>query len=221
MPRFLVSVFLVVLALGVTGCASIVSLANEDGLDQKISFNSDPSGAKLFLNGTKPLGETPFARKIERSENAFVIAKKEGYEDQQIQLTHHFNHWFWGNILLGGLIGSTIDYADDAVIQLDPTTYYITMTPKQVSLEQQQHHEVIRRVRNLLMVGYPNIQGELARGEGEYLTSVLTALNVQNHEREQALGRLKKASEESIGAPDFAERILRDFNRTQLSSKAY
>jgi hypothetical protein len=217
MQKLFMSAFLAFLALGATGCASIVALATEDGLEQKISFNSDPSGVKLFLNGTKPLGETPFARKIERSEHLFIIAKKEGFEDQRIQLTQHFNHWFWGNILFGGLIiGSTVDYANDAVVQLDPTTYYITMMPKKASLEQRQQHEKTQWARNLMLVGYPHIQADLARGEGEYLTSVLAILNVRVWEREQALSRLKRISGESNGASDFAERVLKDYSWPHL-----
>jgi hypothetical protein len=208
MRKFFIPAFMAILALGSLGCASIVSLATEDGLEQKITFNSDPSGVKLFLNGTKPLGETPLARKIERSENQFVIAKKEGFEDQRILLTHHFNHWFWGNVIFGGLIGSTVDYADSAVVEIDPTTYYITMMPQKMSFEQRRQYVKTRGARNLLLVGYPYIQEDLARGEGEYLMSVLTMLKVRSGEKEQALNRLKKISVESKGAPEFAERVL-------------
>ncbi|MDK2742544.1 MAG: hypothetical protein NDI90_06485 [Nitrospira sp. BO4] len=216
MRTLFMSVLLAFLVLGSTGCASFMALATEDGLEQKISFNSDPPGVKLFLNGTRPLGETPFAKKIERSKDLFIIAKKEGFEDQQIHLTQHFNHWFWGNFVFGGLIGSAIDYGDGAVVQLDPTTYYINMLPRKSSLEQQRYYAKTRWVRNFLLVGYPHIQGDLVRGEGEYLSSVLAMLNVPAVEKAEALNRLKKISAESKGAVDFTEHVLADFSWSPL-----
>jgi len=212
MRRILVPAFLVFLILGSVGCATIMSFSEEDdGLVQKITFSSDPSSVKLFLNGAKPLGETPLAIKIERSKDQFIIAKKEGFQEQRIPLRHHFNHWFWGNFLFGGPIGSTVDYVNDAVVQLDPTTYHITMTPIEMSSEQRQQHAKTRWVRNLILVGFSHIQGDLARGKGEYLSSVLAGLNVTDGQRERALDRLKKISVESKWAPEFAERVLKEF----------
>ncbi len=216
MQKLFMSAFLVFLAVGSTGCASFIALATDDGLEQKISFNSDPPGVTLFLNGTRPLGETPFAKKIERSKDLFVIAKKDGFEDKQIHLTQRFNHWFWGNVLFGGLIGSAVDYADGAVMQLDPTTYYINMLPRKVSLEQRQYYEKTRLVRNFLLIGYPHLQGDLVRGEGEYLSSLFAILNVSSLERTQVLDRLKQISAESEGAVDFAEHVFADFSWPQL-----
>ncbi len=98
------------LGLFLTGCASVVSLVTEGGLDQKIQITSDPSGAKVFLMGSIPLGDTPLLQiKIARVKNTFLVLKKEGYEDQNLLLKHNFNIWFWGNIICCGLLGSTTD----------------------------------------------------------------------------------------------------------------
>jgi len=206
-------IFLAVLALGSTGCASVVSLISEGGLDQEFAFTSDPPGAKLFLNGGVPLGETPLPSvKIERSKTAFVVIKKDGFEEQSIHLKHRFNYWFLGNFILGGLLGSTTDFADGAVVQLDPTTYHINMTPKKASLEQKQQLAKTWWARNLILVGYSHIQADLSRGEGEHLSSVLAMLNVPAGQREQALDQLRKLLAESKHAMDFAERVLKDFH---------
>ncbi|UVT14776.1 MAG: hypothetical protein H8K04_13110 [Nitrospira sp.] len=217
MHNFLFSACLALLAIDLVGCASVVSLVSNGGLAQEFTFTSEPPGVKLFLNGGLPLGVTPVTDvKIERSSNAFVVAKKEGFEDQSIRLTHHFNYWFFGNFIIGGLFGSTTDFADGAVVQLDPTSYHVTMTPKQVSLEQMQQHAKTRWARNLLLVGYPHIQADLVRGNGEYLSSIFAMLKVPAEEREQALERLRKLSVESKHAPDFAERVLHAFHWPHL-----
>lgn len=217
MTRRFMWAFLAALAMGPIGCASVVSLISEGGLDQEFAFTSDPPGAKLFLNGGVPLGETPLTKiKIERSKTAFIVVKKDGFEEQSIHLKHRFNYWFLGNFILGGLLGSTTDFADGAVVQLDPTTYHINMTPKQVSLEQKQQLAKTRWARNLIFVGYSHIQADLSRGEGEHLSSVLTILNVSAGQREQALDQLRKLSIESTNAPDFAERVLKEFDWPHL-----
>ena len=78
----------IVLGLFVTGCASVVSWISEGGLDQEMSFTSEPPGAQLFLNGGVPIGVTPLLKvKIERSKINFIVAKKEGFEDQSVLLT--------------------------------------------------------------------------------------------------------------------------------------
>ena len=97
------------LGLFLTGCASVVSLVSEGGLDQKMQITSDPPGAKVFLMGSIPLGETPLlSAKVERAKNTFLVLKKEGYEDQNLLLKHNFNFWFWGNIICCGLLGTVI-----------------------------------------------------------------------------------------------------------------
>jgi hypothetical protein len=217
MKRRFMWAFLAVLAMGPIGCASVVSLISEGGLDQEFSFTSDPPGAKLFLNGGVPLGETPLTSvKIERSKTAFIVVKKDGFEEQSIHLKHRFNYWFFGNFILGGLVGSTTDFADSAVVQLDPTTYHINMTPKQASLEQKQQLAKTWWARNLILVGYPHIQADLSRGEGEHLSSILAILNVPAGQREQALDQLRKLLAESRHAPDFARKVLEDFHPPHL-----
>lgn len=116
-----------ILALTLTSCATIV-----DGTTQVVSFNSNPSGAEIVLNGV-PIGVTPFTSQIERGENKVVLVKKEGYDDQQVMLSTKLNGWFWGNFLFGGLLGSTTDYASGASIEYAPNTYYVTLIPKKAS----------------------------------------------------------------------------------------
>lgn len=206
-----------VLGLSLISCASVVSLISEGGLDQEMTFTSEPSGAQVLLLGATPLGTTPIPKvKVARAKNTFVVVKKDGYEDQTIIIREHFNYWFWGNIICCGLPGSTTDGLDDATVQLDPTTYHFNLNPKKASLEERQHLAKTRWMRNLMLVGYPHIQQDLAKGQGEYLSSVLSMLAVPENNRDQAIGRLRQLSEESQAAPDFAEKVLRDYGTLRL-----
>ena len=204
-----------VLGLFLTSCASVVSLISEGGLDQEMTFTSEPPGAQVLLLGGTSLGTTPIPKvKVARAKNTFVVVKKDGFEDQTVQIRDHFNYWFWGNILF--IYGSTTDFTDGATVQLDPTTYHFNLNPKKASLEERQHLAKTRWMRNLMLVGYPHIQQDLARGQGEYLSSVLSMLAVPENNMDQAIGRLRQLSEESQAAPEFAEKVLRDFAPLRL-----
>lgn len=186
MRKVTASICVIVLGLFFSGCASVVSLVSEGGLDQGMTFTSEPPGAQILLLGATPLGTTPIPKvKVERAKNTFLVVKKDGFEDQTIHLRDHFNYWFWGNIICCGLLGSTTDVADGATVQLDPTTYHFNLNPKKASLEERQQLAKSRWMRNLMLVGYPQIQQDLARGHGEYLSSVLSMLAIPENSRER------------------------------------
>ena len=83
---------LAVIGIVFTGCTKIVFTGGKEGLDQKITITSDPPGAQVFLMGSMPLGETPLLDvQIERAPHTFLILKKEGYEDHNLLLKHHYH----------------------------------------------------------------------------------------------------------------------------------
>ena len=206
-----------VLGLVFTGCASIVSLVSEGGLDQKMNITSDPPGATVFLMGSIPLGKTPLVdTKIERAKNTFLVVKMEGYEDQNVLLKHHFNYWFWGNILGLGLYGSTTDAMDDATIQLDPTQYHVLLNPKKASLEQREQFARIKTARNLTLRGYSDVQQNLAVGGGEYLASLLVTLRVPESEQGDAIRQLQELMLDSKDPLEFSDKVLDNFHLSRL-----
>ena len=206
-----------VLGLFLTGCASVVSLVSEGGLDQKMNITSDPPGATVFLMGSVPLGITPLTdTKIERAKNTFLVVKKEGHDDQNILLKHHFNYWFWGNIICCGLLGSTTDSVNDSTIQLSPSQYHVLLTPKKISLEQTEQFARIKTARNLTLRGYPDVQQNLAVGSGEYLASLLTTLKVPESEQGDAIHQLQKLMLDSKDPLEFSDKVLDNFHLSRL-----
>ena len=202
-----------VLGLFLTGCASVVSLVSEGGLDQKMNITSDPPGATVFLMGSVPLGITPLVdTKIERAKNTFLVVKKEGFDDQNILLKHHFNYWFWGNIICCGLFGSTTDSMDDATVQLSPSQYHVLLNPKKASLEQREQFARIKTARNLTLRGYSEVQQNLAAGHGEYLASLLTTLKVPESEQGDAIRQLQRLMADSADPLDFSDKVLDRFH---------
>lgn len=206
-----------VLGLFFTGCASVVSLVTEGGLDQEMRITSDPPGAQVFLMGAIPLGQTPLLNmKIARAKNTFLVLKKEGHEDQNVLLKHHFNYWFWGNIIIGGFFGSTTDSMDDAVVQLAPTQYHVVLNQKKASLEQRQQFARIKTARNLTLIGYSEIQQNLSVGHGEYLASLLTTLRVPESDQDYAIRQLQELMVDSNDPLDFSDKVLDSFHLSRL-----
>src|SRR5688572_32026754 len=101
-PLTLLSILLLCTAFG---CASIF-----EGKVQPVTFNSQPSGAQIIINGM-PMGVTPTTMTLKRSDydKATVIFKKEGHQDQQATIQTKVTGWFWGNVIFGGLLGSATD----------------------------------------------------------------------------------------------------------------
>ena len=108
-----------------TGCASIVSKSN-----WPFSVDTNPSGAQVVITNKRGReiykGRTPAALKLKSGAGFFVkesytvSLSMDGYESKKINLECKINGWYFGNILIGGLIGMLIvDPATGAMYKLD------------------------------------------------------------------------------------------------------
>ncbi|MDG9666182.1 hypothetical protein ONV78_00460 [Hahella sp. CR1] len=96
-----------------TGCASIVSDSS-----YPVAISSSPSDAQFIvedLNGNEiHAGHTPATVTLSAGESYFQKAKyrvkfhKDGYDDKTVMLESKLDGWYFGNILLGGVIGMLI-----------------------------------------------------------------------------------------------------------------
>lgn len=173
-------------ALVLYSCATII-----DGKYQSIVFNSSPSGAEIMINGASR-GVTPLTVTLERSQDDKVaIARKDGYEDHQFLLVSKMNMWFLGNILTGGLTGSTTDYISHAAFEYEPGMYAITLNPKNASELEKSNIRKNMWARNFILASYSHLAVDLARGEGEYLSSLYSVLGVDDGAQNEALQELR------------------------------
>jgi hypothetical protein len=100
-------------ALMLTGCATIFN-----GTTQVVKINSAPEGATLTVmnragqqihNGTTPASLTlNRGAGYFRGEQYTVKLSKAGFKDKEVTLTSNLGGWYWGNLLLGGLLGMLI-----------------------------------------------------------------------------------------------------------------
>jgi hypothetical protein len=151
-----------------TGCASIV-----DGTSQVVAFNSNPNGAHVLVNGTE-VGVTPLSTQVKRSSDTVVMFRKDGYADQTMTLQTKLNAWFWGNIICGGVLGSTTDGLSGAVREYAPSSYYATLEPTtsgtaSARLASGVSHDHAAAIRDFVLVNFDSLKREVQGGvAGEY-----------------------------------------------------
>lgn len=116
---------IIAFALLLPGCATIISKS-----EYPISFNSSPVGADINITNKKGTlvytGTTPCTVSLKAGNGYFskaeytVNVKLDGYYEKQAVIRANINGWYFGNILLGGLIGMLIvDPATGAMWKLN------------------------------------------------------------------------------------------------------
>lgn len=123
------------LAVALSGCATLFN-----GQSQAITITSAPEGAQVTVSNRAGqrvhVGETPVTLTLKRGAGYFksevytLAFSKPGFADQQMTIRGSTSGWYFGNILLGGLIG---------MLAVDPATGAMYSLPKSVtaSLEAQ------------------------------------------------------------------------------------
>ncbi len=192
---------LVVCLLG--GCASII-----DGTTQQVSFNSNPDGANVALDGSV-IGKTPVSISIKKKSGQTIVFSKEGYKPVSMQLETRMNSWFWGNIIIGGLIGSTTDAASGAIHEYSPSHYMVTLQQESVTaMEAKAIASDGQKAKDFILVAYKNIVSDLNKGEGQYQDSLLEILKVPKEDQSEAKKKIRALSEAYTNILEFADRVI-------------
>lgn len=99
MKKIFVSLLLVVFS----GCATIC----QSGPDH-IPVDSNPQGAGVYLDG-QLMGTTPMVLNVPRDSDGHIRIEKVGYAPYMVDRNKVVAGWVFGNILIGGLIGLSVD----------------------------------------------------------------------------------------------------------------
>lgn len=106
-----------------SGCSTIVN-----GRSETVSINSNVSGAQIVVNG-KTVGTTPYNGPIRRGADTTITVSKDGYVAKTITADTNIEPIFWGNIILGGFLGSTTDASTGSMYKYSPATLQIDLEP--------------------------------------------------------------------------------------------
>ncbi len=118
------------LVMGLAGCATIVSDAS-----YPLAVNSDPEGAYFTVTDRDGIevnrGNTPETVELKagggyfKTQNYTIVFAMEGYEDQAVSVRSSMDGWYWGNLVIGGLLGMLI---------IDPITGAMYKLPESVAV---------------------------------------------------------------------------------------
>ncbi|ADY11910.1 PEGA domain-containing protein [Sphaerochaeta globosa] len=129
MKKIVVAMLVLVSLLALTGCATVVSDST-----YPVTITSEPQGAKITItdsaNRVVYVGSTPASVSLEAGSGFFSKAsytikfEKAGFEPSLYTLTSTIDGWYWGNLLVGGVLGMVIiDPMTGAMWKLDPTVF--------------------------------------------------------------------------------------------------
>jgi hypothetical protein len=126
-------------ALASSGCATIVARSS-----QEFTITSVPEGAAVKINNKSGAavhsGNTPMTVTLKKGRGYFkperytIHMAKDGYRTRDVTVEGQVNGWYFGNILIGGLIGLlAVDPATGAMYTLRPKEIEATLEALKVS----------------------------------------------------------------------------------------
>ncbi len=106
--------WVLLLVFPLAGCATLFK-----GTTQKVSYSSDPTGAKVYVNG-QLMGTTPFELEMKANRTYTIEFRKEGYENKVVVLNNSIGAgWIILDILGPFLVPVIIDAVTGAWYSLD------------------------------------------------------------------------------------------------------
>lgn len=125
---------ILLIALFTSSCASILSKSQ-----YPLTITTDPSGASVAVSDHKGMeifkGTSPATVSLQAGAGFFkrasyqVSVSKTGYETQTVPVQFKVDGWYWGNLLLGGVIGMLIiDPATGAMYKIDSEYMAVTLS---------------------------------------------------------------------------------------------
>lgn len=104
-------------AIAFAACATIITGAPDD-----FRVTSDPFGARIYVDD-EPRGVTPSVVGLGLGRHT-VRVEMRGYKPYETTVRKGINGWFFGNILIGGVIGMIIDASTGAICVIEPSSVH-------------------------------------------------------------------------------------------------
>ncbi len=118
---------LVIMCLVLSTASSCATVKH--GTMQPISVKSDPPNAEIRVNGMSA-GRTPTVLNLSRTSTGTgtVRVELDGYRPVDVPVKRRLSGAFWGNLLIGGVIGMGVDLISGAWANLDPKEINLSLT---------------------------------------------------------------------------------------------
>lgn len=180
-----------------TGCASIIS-----GRHQQVTFTSTPDDAVVTIDG-KQIGKTPITAQLERKGGAQIVTlEKTGYKPVTFQLKSTVNGWFFGNIIFGGLFGSSTDSSTGAINAYSQDMFNFSLNPIGASTL-----PAATEVKTFVITNYKSITEELNTKPDQYLKALFTLMKVKPEQEADFTQKIKTLANENKDIVGFADKV--------------
>lgn len=187
--------------LSVAGCATIM-----DGGDQDISFSSNPDNAVVSINGQE-VGRTPVEVNWDRGgDDLEVEISADDHETYRTTIDSDLNMMFFGNIITGGPLGTTIDFVTGAMYEYSPGNYRADLAPTTAEKREDWNNEM--RVVKLALTNYAEFSADLQEGEGDYLDAVLAKIEAAEFDADLDVAELQELQADAETPGQFADGFL-------------
>lgn len=202
-----------------SGCATMF-----DGTDQPVTFNSEPQGATVSVNGLT-VGKTPAIIVIKRQKEPVVDFALEGYSKETIKLNTRMNGSVLWNIFwcMSCVFSTTTDYSSGAAYEYSPNNYYVMLVPAGITETPSDTKK--RKVRSFILGNYSSIITELnsmstdddfdddfnVSNLSEYLKTLFIMLEIPKPDKQPALDKIKTISSGTKDVMIFADEVINAF----------
>ncbi|HAX50269.1 MAG TPA: PEGA domain-containing protein [Ignavibacteria bacterium] len=105
------------------GCATIFSGSYDD-----VDLSSEPSGAKILVNG-KDEGNTPMTVRLKKSKEYTIEFVKDGFQTKSLRMTYGLGAGWLILDILSGLVGIIVDAATGNWNSFDYDSYKANLRP--------------------------------------------------------------------------------------------
>lgn len=104
-----------------SGCATIIT-GSRDLINIRTSNGQEVKATITSAEGVGDITLPTILNAKKAKQNIYIEVKETNeYEQSNAVAVSRMNNWFWGNIILGGLLGSTTDAISGAMWQYDNT----------------------------------------------------------------------------------------------------
>jgi hypothetical protein len=180
-----------------TGCASIIS-----GRHEAVTFTSSPDDALVTIDG-KQFGKTPITAQLERmSKPQVVTISKDGYKTETFQLKSTVNGWFFGNLIFGGLLGSSTDSSTGAINEYAQNMFNFALTPAGASTL-----PANSEIKKFVIENYKDIIEELNTKPDSNLKALFVLMNIKPENQDNYIKQIKQLADENKDIVTFADKV--------------
>lgn len=121
--RISVILGVLVAANGIAACSTI-----HNGVSERVMIIASPPDAEISIDGEQT-GASVLQMKLKRGVPHVIEVTKAGYRSVRVRTGNNIAPDYWGNFILVGAIGMSVDLLSGAAVGIEPNPIQIALVP--------------------------------------------------------------------------------------------